>query len=70
MSLFKLDEKTVLAKTKLEILVNEKFDRMRETVETTSRSLTNAVEKGAKELERLKYDLHEIVEQKTDAMHR
>lgn len=37
MSIYKLDEKTVLAKTKLEILVNEKFDFMRDTLDNTSR---------------------------------
>ena len=43
---------------------------MRENLETTAKMLTTQVEKSAKDLERLKYDLHELVEQKTDAMHR
>lgn len=60
----------VLQKTRLEVQIKEGNERMRDTLEFTSRSLTAQVEKGSKDLERLKYDLHELVEQKTDAMHR
>lgn len=60
----------VLQKTRLEVQIKEGNERMRDTLEFTSRNLTAQVEKGSKDLERLKYDLHELVEQKTDAMHR
>lgn len=66
----KLDEKTTRFKILNENLINEKSDRMRETLETTVKMLTTQVEKSAKDLERIKYDLHELVEQRTDAMHR
>lgn len=58
----KLDEKTGRAKTTLETLITEKSDRLRDTLNTTSLMLTAQVEKSAKDLERLKYDLHELVE--------
>jgi hypothetical protein len=58
----KLDEKTTRSKTMLETLVNEKSDRLRETLENTSKLLTSQVEKSAKDLERLKFDLYELVE--------
>lgn len=37
LSVFKLDEKTTLAKTKLEILLNERFDRLRDTIDQTAK---------------------------------
>lgn len=46
----------------LETLVNEKSDRLRETLDNTSKLLTSQVEKSAKDLERLKFDLYELVE--------
>jgi hypothetical protein len=58
----KLDEKTTRSKTMLETLVNEKSDRLRETLDNTSKLLTSQVEKSAKDLERLKFDLYELVE--------
>ena len=58
----KLDEKTTRSKTMLETLVNEKSDRLRETLDNTSKLLTSQVDKSAKDLERLKFDLYELVE--------
>jgi hypothetical protein len=58
----KLDEKVTRQKNSLEVMINDKSERMRENLETTTKMLSMAVEKSAKDLERLKFDLHELVE--------
>jgi len=66
----KLDEKVRVTKQNVEIMVSERMERMKEQLDTTTKVLTLQVEKSAKDLERLKFDLNEMVEQKTDLMMR
>lgn len=43
---------------------------MKESLDSTTRVLTTSVEKCTKDLDRLKFDLHEMLEQRTDTMNR
>jgi dynactin complex subunit len=58
----KLDEKVRVTKQNVEIMVSERMERMKEQLDTTTKVLTLQVEKSAKDLERLKFDLNEMVE--------
>ena len=66
----KLSESMLIQKNQLLSVVAEKNERLRENFEVSLKQLSASTEKTAKDLERLKYDLHELVEQKTDGMNR
>ena len=64
----KLDERITNAKEILDEKIEDKYQRLVEFLDSTEKSLTQGIEKANKDIDRLKFELVEVLDSKQENM--